>query len=544
MKAVPRACPRYCAGTGMGSRFSIGKITFENKEAYRAGLRDLERIRSFAADVNLESRGEAAELYQVLKTQPFLFETELGIAFRSYLLDRSEGLKRSSGLFSEELLTEGKKKRRRRSAPPSGEDIPEEDGDYAKDREEGTAGGRPGRKQREIRPSGRRKSRSSQPAEMLWNGRSDGSAETLRRSRPGEREENRTERRGRGRPSRDYAEDRTDQPGAGRSAGRRERRSEIFRKAGPESRPHRTVKKKAVHADKKKRSKRLLTALGITACLGLMLFSLYRIFSYDIWSYISRRKMEKLASSVLIPVEAQVSEEHRIADLIASGLYTEEEAAVKAGQEAAEAENITGAGSDILYKYSVLYGRNSDMAGWIQIPGTVVNYPVMLTPGDEEFYLKKGFDKKYDINGIPFMDTRCSVSEPTTNYLIYGHNMKNGSMFSALLNYEQEDFYREHPRIRFDTVYETGQYEIVGVFRTQIAFQGDESYRYYQFIQAESSEEYDAYIAYVKEQSFYDTGVTAEFGTQLLTLSTCDRSIEEGRLVVVGRKCESTEKER
>ena len=66
--------------------------------------------------------------------------------------------------------------------------------------------------------------------------------------------------------------------------------------------------------------------------------------------------------------------------------------------------------------------------------------------------------KKYDINGIPFMDTRCSVSEPTTNYLIYGHNMKNGSMFSALLNYEQEDFYREHPRIRFDTVYEPPPY--------------------------------------------------------------------------------------
>ncbi|MDE7299364.1 MAG: class B sortase [Lachnospiraceae bacterium] len=284
-------------------------------------------------------------------------------------------------------------------------------------------------------------------------------------------------------------------------------------------------------------------ALGITVCLGLMLFSLYRIFYYDIWSYISERKMEKLASGVLIPVEAEVSEEHRIADLIASGLYTEEEAIVKAAEEAAAAENITGADSDILYKYSVLYKRNSDMAGWIQIPGTVVNYPVMLTPDDEEYYLKKGFDKKFDINGIPFMDARCSVAEPTTNFLIYGHNMKNGSMFSALLNYEREDFYKEHPGIRFDTIYETGQYEIVGVFRTQIAFEGEETYRYYQFIQAESRKEYDAYIAYVKENAFYDTGITAEYGTQLLTLSTCDRSIEEGRLVVVARKREGTKKE-
>lgn len=513
----------------MGSRYTIGEITFENKEAYRAGLRDLERIRSFASDINLESRAEAGELYQVLKAQPFLFETELGIAFRSYLLDRSEGLKRSSGLFSEELLTDGKKKRRRRSSPPSEEEFPEEDGDYAPDRgdvrgrgrqqedfSEGRSAVSQAARRREIRPVGRRGKAEQVPRSRP----AAGSEEAFRRKFLEEREEGKTE-----------------------SRARRTGHSGSFQTKPSESRARRTVKKRDVRADKKKKGKRLPAAIGIVLCLGLMLFSLYRIFSYDIWSYISRRKMEELASSVLIPVEAQVSEEHRIADLIASGLYTKEEAAVKAGQETAEAENITGAGSDILYKYSVLYGRNSDMAGWIQIPGTVVNYPVMLTPGDEEFYLKKGFDKKYDINGIPFMDTRCSVSEPTTNYLIYGHNMKNGSMFSALLNYEQEDFYREHPRIRFDTVYETGQYEIVGVFRTQIAFQGEESYRYYRFIQAENKEEFDRYITYVKEQSFYDTGVTAEFGTQLLTLSTCDRSIEEGRLVVVGRKCESAERE-
>lgn len=398
----------------MNNRWKIGNISFHNKEDYKAGQRDLERIRAIAHDVNLNNRREAQELYQILKAQPFLFETELGIAFRSYLLDKSEGESLSNGLFSEELLKGSKKVH--------------------------TA----------------------------------------------------------------------------------------------------AVKKTGRSADIKKRKRRMVI-LGIAASLGVMLFSLYKIFSYDILSYISERKMEELSTSILSPIEGEVSQEHRIADLVASGLYTKEEAAVKVGQEVAEAENVTEEESGVLYKYSVLFKRNSELAGWIQIADTIVNYPVMLTPDDEEYYLKRGFDKKSDINGIPFMDVRCSVAEPTTNFLIYGHNMKNGSMFSTLLKYEQEEFYKEHPIIRFDTIYETGQYEIVGVFRTQVAFQGEQAYRYYEFIQADSKKEYDEYIAFVKEQSFYETGVTAEYGTQLITLSTCDRSIEEGRLVVVGRKCEKND---
>ncbi len=94
-----------------------------------------------------------------------------------------------------------------------------------------------------------------------------------------------------------------------------------------------------------------------------------------------------------------------------------------------------------------------------------------------------------------------------------------------------------NPVIRFDTVYERGEYEIVGAFRTQVPYETDEeAYRYYSFIDTASEQEYDAYIRYVKEQSFYETGITAEYGTQLLTLSTCDRSVEAGRFVVVARK--------
>lgn len=321
--------------------------------------------------------------------------------------------------------------------------------------------------------------------------------------------------------------------------------------SGRQRKSRQGVKRKVSAADKGKRKKRWILAAGLAASTCVILFALYRIFSYDILSYISAKKMEALAACILTPYEAEVSEEHRIADLVASGLYTEEEAwqmvkgeAFQAGQDGqppgnAQQPDSQAAGADgrqVLYQYSVLYERNPDMAGWIRIEDTVVNYPVMLTPGDEEYYLKRGFDKKSDINGIPFMDTRCTITEPVSNYLIYGHNMKNGSMFSSLLKYEDRAFYLEHPLIYFDTVYEAGVYEIVGAFRTAVAYVGQDVYRYYQFIQAASQEEFDEYIGFVKENSFYETGITAEYGTQLLTLSTCDRSIEDGRFVVVARK--------
>ncbi len=442
-------------------KWQIGEIEFSTKEDYKAGCRDLKRIQTLAAGVELDESREADELYQMLRKQPFLFESELGVAFRSYLNDKADGIKHPRSSFPEECLYAGK------GAP----------------------------KKKKL--AGKKKTSAGQKS-------ANGGKNVMRSERMKLRE---------------------------RDIMGGEKEAEAF---GDEdlSDVLPVPKKK-----KGRRGRRVLKPLCITAGVLLVLFALYRIFSYDILSYISERKMEELASCILTPIEPEVSEAHRIADLIASGLYTEEEAVAIAKEEQKTHPQESVDENGILHRYSVLYGRNDEMAGWIQLVGTVINYPVMLTPQDEEYYLKKGFDKKYDINGIPFMDIRCSVKEPTTNFLIYGHNMKNGSMFSALLEYEQEAFYKEHPVIRFDTVYERGEYEIVGAFRTQVPYETDEeAYRYYSFIDTESEQEYDAYIRYVKEQSFYETGITAEYGTQLLTLSTCDRSIEAGRFVVVARK--------
>ena len=275
----------------------------------------------------------------------------------------------------------------------------------------------------------------------------------------------------------------------------------------------------------------ILLLLGIL----MMGFAFVKIAIYGIQDFKSRKKMEQLAACILKPYDATVSEEHRIADLVASGLYTEEEAfeVVRGETESIEFDDD---GPKILYEYSLLYNRNSDMAGWLCIEGTEINYPVMQTVGEEEYYLHRDFDKEEDRNGLPFVSASCDILHPGSNFLVYGHNMKSGAMFADLLNYEKETFYHEHPVIQFDTIYEKGVYDILGVFQTRVLQTDEEGYRYYHCYDAETEEEFEEYISFVKANTFYDTGVTAKYGDTLLTLSTCDRRIEDGRFAVVAKK--------
>ena len=128
---------------------------------------------------------------------------------------------------------------------------------------------------------------------------------------------------------------------------------------------------------------------------------------------------------------------------------------------------------------------------------------------------------------------------PSSNLLIYGHNNKNGNMFQELLKYEDESYYKEHPIIQFTTVDEDSTYEIIAVFKSRVYYKNEQNvFRYYFFINAENEEEYNYYVEESKKASLYDTGKTAEYGDQLLTLSTCEYSQEDGRFVIVARKLE------
>ena len=183
--------------------------------------------------------------------------------------------------------------------------------------------------------------------------------------------------------------------------------------------------------------------------------------------------------------------------------------------------------------YQEVFAANSDFVGWISIDGTNINYPVMQTPNSPDFYLKRGFDKNYSDYGVPYVQENCLIGQ-SDNCVIYGHHMKDGAMFADLCKYESESFYREHPNIRFDTLAGFGEYEIVCVFKTVVYT--EDGFRYYHFVDAENEEAFQAFIRSCQALALYDTGVSAEYGDKLITLSTCEYNRTNGRIVVVAKR--------
>ena len=176
--------------------------------------------------------------------------------------------------------------------------------------------------------------------------------------------------------------------------------------------------------------------------------------------------------------------------------------------------------AEVLPRYRSLYEQNPDLIGWLRIDGTDIDLPVVQTPGDNEYYLRRGFDRFYAVGGTLFLDERCSVSAdaPTANWLIYGHNMHDGSMFGQLVRYRDEDFYKAHPTFTFDTLYEGGTWQVVAAVDTAL---GADTLPYYTFFDADTKLDWQHRVRAITEKALYDTGVMPEYGAQLLTLSTC-----------------------
>lgn len=195
---------------------------------------------------------------------------------------------------------------------------------------------------------------------------------------------------------------------------------------------------------------------------------------------------------------------------------------------------------EVLDEYKNLLIKNKKLIGWLKIDDTNIDYPVMQTT-DNEYYQNHNLNQEYDKNGSIFMDKDCDVKKPSTNYILYGHHMKSGRMFGTLDKYESEKYYKEHKYIQFDTIYEKGLYQVMYVFRSRVYNEDDVVFKYYRFIDANSEQEFDSYMQEMAGISFYDTGVTAVYGDQLLTLSTCDYQEKDGRFVVVAKRIEAKE---
>jgi len=187
-----------------------------------------------------------------------------------------------------------------------------------------------------------------------------------------------------------------------------------------------------------------------------------------------------------------------------------------------------------------LHEENKDCIGWLSIPGTGIDYPVMFHPEEKEYYLRRDFYGGYSAAGSLFLSEDCDLLT-SDQLIIYGHHMADGTMFAPLVGYKNEEFYREHPVISFDTLYGFFQYEVIAVFCTPVYTGKD--FAYYAFINAESEEEFNTYLKAVQDRALYATGKSAAYGEQLLSLSTCEYSQVNGRLVVVAKLISNNETE-
>ncbi len=204
----------------------------------------------------------------------------------------------------------------------------------------------------------------------------------------------------------------------------------------------------------------------------------------------------------------------------------------------------------ILEELQAIYELNNHLVGWIYIPnsenpnqnGNGVNYPVLQTPNESKwhnYYLYRNFEGEDDRHGWIYVREACDVFEPSDNVVIYGHNMADGTMFGQVVNYRFQSYYEEHKYIHFDTLYERHTYEIIAVFLTSGTT--GVGYTYHSRNDFKSEEDFNEFIYSIKGGApnvyvYYNIDATAEYGDKLITLSTCWKEIDDGRLVVVAKR--------
>ena len=238
-------------------------------------------------------------------------------------------------------------------------------------------------------------------------------------------------------------------------------------------------------------------------------------------------------------IQENVSENADMAD-IKEGVSEDADIDVKksVSEDAGDAEGVSDAPTfavidarEILEEYRELAARNPDLFGWVRIPDTPIDYPVMRTPDNPEYYIDHDFNKQPSVYGVPFAQPNCDA-DTSDNIIIHAHHMKDGTMFARLLSYQSREFWEKHPIIEFDAPHEKREYEVMAAFRVPASG----GFRYTAFVFAQGEADFDAYIEKCRSLSLYETGITAEYGDRLITLATCEYTLDDGRFVVVGRR--------
>lgn len=176
-----------------------------------------------------------------------------------------------------------------------------------------------------------------------------------------------------------------------------------------------------------------------------------------------------------------------------------------------------------------LINQNSDCIGWVRINNSKIDYPVMQTKDNPQYYLRRDFNKQYSYLGTPFMDSRCDVNYDN-NLIIYGHNMKDGKMFADLLKYREKSYFKEHNIIYFITPNGVQEYEVIAVCKVK----NDDDW--YGYTCQTDKESFSNLISHIKDKSLYFTQDEIQYGDYFLTISTCEYSQTNGRLIVIAKR--------
>ena len=210
--------------------------------------------------------------------------------------------------------------------------------------------------------------------------------------------------------------------------------------------------------------------------------------------------------------------------------------------EVPQEEPVVEEKSERIKKLEELKSQNPEIVGILEIDGTKINYPVVQAK-DNDYYLTHNYKKEKSQDGALFLDKDYVFSKPSSNLLIYGHNnIGSKEMFVDLIKYKSKDFYNEHKTIRFTTLEEEEEYEIISVFLSRVYYKSEKNvFRYYYFVDAKNEAEFNDYVQNAKKASLYKIDATASYGDKLMTLSTCEYSQTDGRLAVVAKKIKKEE---
>lgn len=290
----------------------------------------------------------------------------------------------------------------------------------------------------------------------------------------------------------------------------------------------------------KKRNKKKMRKLNKGMAVAMFAVIFLVCFSYLNWNLFLDYKTNYEAKNLQAMIDESYENEGMQTDILPIDSSVQEDATVIAEEEVALADVWKIDESKILGKFRSLYYKNTDFRGWLTIAGTKIDYPVMSRTEDNNYYLDKNFEHEEDKNGLLILDYRCNINSNNQNMIIYGHNMRTGVMFGTLKKYKDKAFCEKHPTITFDTIYENAEYEIVAAMLSEVAYADEDVFRYYDAIDMSTQEDFDVFWEHVSEKALY-VRQELTYGDECLILSTCDNYKEDGRFVVIAKKCSNEE---